>query len=90
MTGITHRIESAPIIRIAIRGDAMSVTTFEAVIENGHIRLPTGVVLAERQTVFVVVPDAVPPTLQKLPGVRLADPQDAAKFEMKVTWEDDR
>jgi len=68
----------------------MPVTTFEAVIENGQVRLPPDVVLPERRTVFVVVPDAVPPVVPKLPGVRLADPADAAKFEMKVTWGEDR
>jgi hypothetical protein len=68
----------------------MAVVTFEAVVENGQVRLPPDVVLPERQTVFVVVPNAVPPAAQKLPGVRLADPADAAKFEMKVTWGDDR
>jgi hypothetical protein len=63
----------------------MAVATFEAVVENGQVRLPAGVVLPERQTVFVVVPDPATPTLQ-VPGVRLADPQDAARFEMTVSW----
>ena len=64
----------------------MSVTTFEGVVENGRVRLPDGVILPERQTVFVVVPSAIPPKTQKLPGVRLTNPGDAAKFEMKVSW----
>ena len=64
----------------------MPVTTFEGVIENGQIRLPAGVVLPEQQTVFVIVPDAVNPATLRLPGVRLANPADAAKFEMKVIW----
>jgi|GEM_PF-3214795 len=68
----------------------MAVTTFEAVIENGQVRLPPGVVLPEGQTVFVVVPGVTQPEPSKLPGVRLADPSDAAKFELKVTWEDGR
>jgi len=67
----------------------MSVTTFEGVVENGQVRLPEGVVLPERLTVLVVVPDAAPPLTPKLPGVRLADPDDAAKFEMKVSWGED-
>jgi hypothetical protein len=71
-------------------GGVMSVTTFEGVIENGRVRLPEGVVLPEQQTVFVVVPDPVQPTTRQLPGVRLADPEDAAKFAMNVTWEDAR
>jgi hypothetical protein len=68
----------------------MSVTTFEGVIENGRVRLPEGVVIPEKQTVFVVVPDPVQPMTRTIPSVRLADPDDAAKFEMKVTWEDVR
>ncbi len=67
----------------------MSVTTFEGVVENGQVRLPAGVVLAEQQIVFVVVPDADQPVTRKLPGVRLADPADATKFEMKVAWGQD-
>jgi hypothetical protein len=64
----------------------MSVTTFEGVVENGRVRLPEGVVLPEQQTVFVVVPDTSPLSTKKLPGVRLTNPDDAAKFEMKVSW----
>jgi len=63
----------------------MSVATFEGVIENGLVRLPPGVVLPERQRVFVVASNAGPPA-RKFPAVRLADPEDAAKFEMNVTW----
>lgn len=66
----------------------MSVTTIEAIIENGQVRLPAGVVLPEHKVVFVVVPDASHPTTGNVPGVRLADPNDAVKFEMKVTWGD--
>ena len=68
----------------------MSVVSFEAVVENGQVRLPPDVVLPERQTVFVVVPNAIPAEAAKLPGVRLADPSDATKFELQVTWGDDR
>jgi hypothetical protein len=61
---------------------------FEAVIENGQIRLPKDVVLPERQVVYVVVPDPADPAVRKLPGVRLADPADAPRFEMTVDWGD--
>jgi hypothetical protein len=64
----------------------MSVTTFEGIIENGRVRLPEGVVLPEQQTVFVVVPNTNPPTTKKLPRLRMTNPDDAAKFEMKVSW----
>lgn len=68
----------------------MSATTFEGVIENGQVRLPPGVILPERQTVLVVVPDVGPAPAGRLPGARLADPKDAARFEMKVLWGDGR
>lgn len=64
----------------------MAVTTFEAVVENGQVRLPAGVVLPERQTVYVVVPGAESPPGRAVTGFRLANPADAPKFEMKVVW----
>jgi hypothetical protein len=67
----------------------MPVVTYQALIENGQVRLPPDVVLPEKQTVYVVVPDAGS-TFQKLPSVRLADPTDAAKFELTVLWGEDR
>jgi len=68
----------------------MSATTFEGVVENGQVRLPAGVVLPERRTVLVVVPDIGPAPAGRRPGIRLADPNDAPKFEMKVIWGDGR
>lgn len=35
----------------------MPVTTFQATIENGQVRLPANVNLPEKATVYVVVPD---------------------------------
>ena len=64
----------------------MSVTTFEGVIENGQIRLPAGVVLPERKIVYVIVPGNDAPLERAQAGFRLANPADAAKFEMKVAW----
>jgi hypothetical protein len=66
----------------------MSAITLEAVVENGQIRLPAGVVLTDQQTVFVVVPQAGPQPAARLPGVRLTDPDNAKLFEMKVLWGD--
>jgi hypothetical protein len=68
----------------------MHLTTFEAVVENGQVRLPPNVVLPERQAVLVVVPDG-PASPNRTPtGFRLANPEDASKFEMKVVWGDER
>ncbi|HYH85292.1 MAG TPA: hypothetical protein VEX60_07400 [Pyrinomonadaceae bacterium] len=35
----------------------MPVTTFQATIENGQVRLPANANLPEKTTVYVVVPD---------------------------------
>ena len=68
----------------------MPVMTFEGVVENGQIRLPAGVVLPERKIVYVIVPGSDSPPLERAhAGFRLANPADAAKFEMKVTWGDE-
>ena len=67
----------------------MSVTTIEGIIENGRIRLPAGILLPERKIVYVVVPGGDAPLDRARAGYRLANPGDAAKFEMKVTWGDE-
>ena len=64
----------------------MSVTTIEGVIENGQVRLPMGVVIPERKIVYVIVPGSDAPLERAHAGFRLANPADAAKFEMKVAW----
>ena len=66
----------------------MAVTTWECVVENGQVKLPEGVLLADRQTVLLLVSDKPIWPMPRVSGVRLIDPNDAAKFEMKVTWEE--
>ena len=66
----------------------MAVITYEAVIEHGQVRLPPDIVLPESQKVFVVVPNVMP-MASKLPTVRLANPADAEKFQLSVTWGDE-
>lgn len=64
----------------------MSVTTFEGVIENGLVQLLQGVSLPEWKIVYVIVPENDTATERSNSGLRLVNPTDAAKFEMKVTW----
>ena len=64
----------------------MPVTTFEGVIENGQVQLPAGVTPPERKIVYVIVPEGDDASERAQAGFRLANPTDAAKFEMKVTW----
>lgn len=67
--------------------------TFEAIVENGIIRLPEGVTLPERTTVYVVVPQTgatkqvfeVSLTAKaRMVSPRLKNPADRARFEMEV------
>ena len=65
----------------------MSVTTIEAVVENGQIRLPPSVRLPERAKVYVLIPDVeVPPTFY-VRSPRLAHPEQAADFQKAVVEE---
>ena len=65
----------------------MSVTTIEAVVENGQIRLPSSVRLPERAKVYVLIPDLeVRPTFYA-GSPRLAHPEQVADFQKEVTEE---
>jgi hypothetical protein len=66
----------------------MKVMTYEGIVENGRVQLPAGVVLPEKAKVYVVVPDArAEPAVVRIASPRLADPSQAAKFEMEVIKE---
>ena len=65
----------------------MSVTTIEAVVENGQIRLPSNIRLPERAKVYVLIPDVeVPPTFY-VGSPRLAHPEQVADFRKEVIEE---
>ncbi len=61
----------------------MSVQTFEGLVENGQIRLLDQATLPEKTRVYVVVPEASGKE-PRLWSPRLADPAEAAQFEMQV------
>ena len=60
----------------------MKVATFEAVVENGQIRLPDSVRLPEKARVYVVIPGV--PSAAYIGSPRLARPEQAAHFEKEV------
>jgi len=82
----------------------MPVVTYEGVVENGQVHLPSGVVLPEKATVYVVVPQTTAeselPVIDLpnpwLPGQppprirspRLAHPEQAADFVKEVYLEE--
>lgn len=60
----------------------MKVATFEAVVENGQIRVPGSVHLPEKAKVYVVVPGV--PSAAYVGSPRLVRPEQAADFEKEV------
>jgi hypothetical protein len=66
----------------------MSITTIEAIVENGQIRLPDSVRLPEKAKVYVLIPDISAPSASYVGSPRLAHPEQAADFEKEVVEED--
>lgn len=65
----------------------MSVTTIEAIVENGQIRLPSSVRLPEKAKVYVLIPDVKTPSVSYIGGPRLAHPEQATDFRKEVIEE---
>jgi hypothetical protein len=62
----------------------MKVTAYEAIVENGRIRLSEPVSLPEQTRVYVIVPSLeVSPAFQ-VPSPRLAHPEQATDFAKRV------
>ena len=66
----------------------MSVTTIEAIVENGQIRLPASVRLPEKAKVYVLIPDVSAPSVSYVGSPRLVHPEQAADFRKEVVKED--
>ena len=62
----------------------MSVTTYEATVEQGQIRLVGDVRLPERARVYVVVPDAPDIPRVRAGSPRQAHPEQAPAFIKEV------
>jgi hypothetical protein len=65
-----------------------NVTTIEAVVEHGQIRLPAEVRLRERAKVYVVIPDVAPPPGAYVGSPHLAKAEQAKDFEKQVIEHD--
>jgi hypothetical protein len=63
----------------------MTVPSYVGVVENGRVRLPAEVVLPEKAKVYVIVPLAEPLKTEHVRSPRLADPSQAAHFELEVS-----
>lgn len=62
----------------------MSIATFEGVVEQGQIRLKSGVQLPEKTRVFVIVPDIQIERSVRVHSPRLAHPEQAVDFELEI------
>jgi hypothetical protein len=62
----------------------MKITTFEGIIENGQVRLPTNVHLPEKAKVYVVVPDVEANQVAYVGSPHLAHPEQAVDFKKEV------
>ena len=65
----------------------MSVTAYEATIENGQVKFDEPVNLPERARVYVLVPKSSKSRIHMMSTPHLKDPSDAADFVMEVTEE---
>ena len=62
----------------------MKVTTYEATVENGQIKLSEAVRLPEHARVYVVVPGVEEVSRFHVSSPRLAQPERAADFTKEV------
>ncbi len=65
----------------------MKVATYEAVVENGQIKLCEAVLLPERAKVYVVVPGSEQSSAFHVASPRVAQPERAAEFVKEVIEE---
>lgn len=66
----------------------MTVATFEGVVEQGKISLPTAVRLPEKLKVYVIVPDFRLEQVARIFSPHLAHPEQAEDFRMEVCVEE--
>ena len=62
----------------------MKVATFEAIVENGQIRLPSSIHLPEKAKVYVVIPGIEVPSAAYIGSPRLAQQEQASDFQKEV------
>jgi hypothetical protein len=60
------------------------LTTYEGVVENGHVTLPPNVAIPDQTRVYVLVPDVETQRTFYVRSPRLVHPEQAKDFEMKV------
>ena len=63
----------------------MTITTYDGVVEEGKIRLKTGIRLPDNTKVYVVVPDTQTKKTARVTSPRLADRKKVADFTMEIS-----
>ncbi len=62
----------------------MGIMTLEGVVDNGQIRLTGNIRLPDNTKVYIVVPDFQIEQVARIFSPRLAHPEQAKDFKMKV------
>lgn len=65
----------------------MSIITLEGIVQEGQIRLKSDFRLPDKTKVYVIVPDIQVQKYAHIFSPRLANPEQAIDFKMKVTQE---
>jgi hypothetical protein len=60
------------------------LATYEGIIENGRVKLPSDAGIPEKTRVYVLVPEAETLLARNVASPHLANPQQARDFEMEV------
>ena len=65
----------------------MKIRTYEAIIENGQVRLPENAYIPDNTKVYVIVPPSEFASRVRLASPRLARAEDSAAFAKEVEEE---
>jgi hypothetical protein len=60
------------------------LSTYEGVVENGHVTLPPNADIPDKTRVYVLVPDGESQRTFRIASPRLVHPEQAKDFEMEV------
>ena len=60
------------------------LTTYEGIVENGHVTLPPNADIPDKTHVYVLVPDVEPKRTHYIASPRLVHPEQAKDFEKQV------
>jgi hypothetical protein len=64
-----------------------NLATYEGVIENGQVKLPSNVGIPEKTRVYVLVPDTESPATQHVVSPHLANPGQVKDFDKQIIVE---